>query len=52
MIVHSNVEVDDLEQSVEHAVSVGAVLADYQPQEHVRVCFDPVGHPFCFYLPD
>jgi hypothetical protein len=23
------------------------MLAEYQPQEHVRVLFDPAGHPFC-----
>jgi hypothetical protein len=25
-------------------------LADFQPQEDVRVLFDPVGHPFCLFL--
>jgi len=28
---------------------VGAEQAEYQPQETVRVMFDPAGHPFCLY---
>ena len=28
----------------------GATLADFQPQEDVRVCLDPAGHPFCLFL--
>ena len=30
-------------------LSVGAVLADVQPQDDVRVLFDPSGHPFCLF---
>ena len=52
MMVHLDIEVDNLDQAVAHALSTGAVLAAYQPQEHVRVCLDPAGHPFCLYLPD
>ncbi|HEX8508105.1 MAG TPA: VOC family protein [Propionibacteriaceae bacterium] len=52
MMMHLDIEVSDLEQAASHAVSVGAVLAEYQPQGHVRVCLDPAGHPFCLYLPD
>ncbi|HEX8487331.1 MAG TPA: VOC family protein [Propionibacteriaceae bacterium] len=52
MLVHLDIEVDDLERAEAHAVSVGAALADYQPQEDVRVCLDPDGHPFCLYAPD
>jgi hypothetical protein len=26
------------------------VLADYQPQDDVRVCLDPDGHPFCLWI--
>ena len=29
------------------AVELGAVLAGSQPQENVRVLFDPACHPFC-----
>ena len=35
---------------VAHAVAQGATLAGFQPQEDVRVCLDPAGHPFCLYL--
>jgi len=50
MQVHLDVEVDDLEAAGAHAVAAGAVLAEYQPQEHVRVYLDPAGHPFCLWL--
>ena len=36
--------------SVEDAVALGATLAEFQPQEDVRVLLDPAGHPFCLYL--
>ena len=29
---------------------IGAVLPDFQPQEHVRVLLDPAGHPFCLWM--
>jgi hypothetical protein len=32
-----------------HAVAVGAVLAEFQPQQKVRVYLDPDGHPFCLW---
>ncbi|MCW2812288.1 MAG: glyoxalase [Friedmanniella sp.] len=51
MMVHLDIEVDDLEGAVVHAERVGATVADYQPQDDVRVCLDPVGHPFCLFLP-
>ena len=47
---HVGSKVDDLEASVAHAVAQGATLAGFQPQEDVRVCLDPAGHPFCLYL--
>jgi catechol 2,3-dioxygenase-like lactoylglutathione lyase family enzyme len=50
MMMHLEVMVDDLESAVAHAVSLGATVADFQPQEDVRVCLDPVGHPFCLWL--
>jgi catechol 2,3-dioxygenase-like lactoylglutathione lyase family enzyme len=30
--------------------AAGAVLADYQPQDDVRVYLDPAGHPFCLWI--
>jgi catechol 2,3-dioxygenase-like lactoylglutathione lyase family enzyme len=50
MMVHLDIEVDDLDEAGAHAVAAGAVLADYQPQETVRVYLDPAGHPFCLFL--
>ena len=50
MAMHLEIEVDDLEEAVAHAVSVGAQVAAYQPQATVRVMLDPAGHPFCLYL--
>jgi hypothetical protein len=50
MSMHLDIEVDDLEEAVAYAVDVGAELAPYQPQEHVRVMLDPAGHPFCLYV--
>ncbi|PWK87356.1 catechol 2,3-dioxygenase-like lactoylglutathione lyase family enzyme [Lentzea atacamensis] len=47
---HLDVEVDDLDEAVRHAVACGAVPAGVQPQEDVRVLFDPDGHPFCLFL--
>ena len=29
---------------------LGATLAEFQPQDEVRVLFDPAGHPFCLYV--
>ena len=49
MSLHLDIEVDDLEEAVAHAVEVGAEQADYQPQDNVRVMLDPAGHPFCLY---
>lgn len=51
MMTHLDIGVDDLDAAVAHAVAAGAVVADYQPQDGVRVCFDPAGHPFCLFLP-
>jgi catechol 2,3-dioxygenase-like lactoylglutathione lyase family enzyme len=50
MMMHLEIAVDDLEAGVAHAVAQGATLADFQPQEDVRVCLDPAGHPFCLYV--
>jgi catechol 2,3-dioxygenase-like lactoylglutathione lyase family enzyme len=50
MMMHLEIKVDDLPGAVAHAVSAGATLPDFQPQDDVRVCLDPAGHPFCLYL--
>jgi catechol 2,3-dioxygenase-like lactoylglutathione lyase family enzyme len=50
MMLHLDIEVDDLAAAGAHAESVGAVLADFQPQDDVRVYLDPAGHPFCLWV--
>ena len=50
MMAHLDFEVDDLGAAVAGAVAAGARVAEFQPQENVRVMLDPVGHPFCLYL--
>ena len=46
-MMHLDIEVDDLDAAVADAVSLGARVAEFQPQGNVRVLFDPAGHPFC-----
>jgi len=50
MMGHLEILVDDLEAGCAHARECGATMAEYQPQEGVRVHFDPDGHPFCLYV--
>jgi catechol 2,3-dioxygenase-like lactoylglutathione lyase family enzyme len=50
MMSHLDIEVDDLEKAGAYAVAAGATLAEFQPQEHVRVYLDPAGHPFCLWV--
>jgi hypothetical protein len=49
MMMHLEIRVDDLVAGVAHAVAVGATLPEHQPQDDVRVCLDPAGHPFCLF---
>jgi catechol 2,3-dioxygenase-like lactoylglutathione lyase family enzyme len=49
MMMHLDIEVEDLPAAVEHAIELGATVADFQPQDNVRVMLDPAGHPFCLY---
>jgi predicted enzyme related to lactoylglutathione lyase len=51
MMTHLDIEVDDLDVAGAHAIAAGAVLAQYQPQDDVRVYLDPAGHPFCLWIP-
>ena len=50
MMMHLDIGVADLDAGVEWALAAGAVLAEHQPQEGVRVILDPAGHPFCLFL--
>lgn len=47
-LVHLDIAVDELVDSVVAAEALGAVLAEVQPQPALfRVLLDPAGHPFC-----
>jgi len=50
MMLHLEIGVRDLAAATDHALACGAELADFQPQDDVRVCLDPAGHPFCLWL--
>ena len=47
--VHLDLPVADLDAAHRRAVDAGAITADHQPQEGVRVMIDPAGHPFCLF---
>jgi catechol-2,3-dioxygenase len=49
-MMHLDIAVDDLAAAVADAIALGATLAEFQPQDDVRVLLDPAGHPFCLYL--
>lgn len=49
MMVHLDIAVENLDDGVAWAREAGAVLAEHQPQQHVRVMLDPDGHPFCLF---
>lgn len=50
MMIHLDFGVDDLDEGIAWATSVGAVEAEFQPQTDVRVMLDPAGHPFCLFV--
>jgi catechol 2,3-dioxygenase-like lactoylglutathione lyase family enzyme len=50
MMVHLDIEVDDLDAAGAYVLAAGAVLAEFQPQQDVRVYYDPAGHPFCLWI--
>lgn len=47
---HLDIAAADLDAAAQWALDHGATLADEQPNDDVRVCLDPDGHPFCFFL--
>ncbi|KIZ16573.1 glyoxalase [Streptomyces natalensis ATCC 27448] len=49
-MLHLDIRVDDLDEAGAYAVALGATLAEVQPQDDVRVFFDPAGHLFCLFL--
>ncbi|PMR62827.1 glyoxalase [Verrucosispora sp. ts21] len=50
MSMHLEIGVEDLDAALAHALACGATMAEFQPQDDVRVCLDPDGHPFCLWL--
>lgn len=46
-MLHIDVVVDKLDESVQFAIECGAKLADTQFFKTSRTMFDPAGHPFC-----
>ncbi|MFD3445237.1 VOC family protein [Microbacteriaceae bacterium 4G12] len=50
MSMHLDIQVHDLDEASAHAVAAGATVAEFQPQDDVRVHLDPAGHPFCLFL--
>jgi catechol 2,3-dioxygenase-like lactoylglutathione lyase family enzyme len=50
MMMHLDIEVDDLDAAGEQAIAAGATLAEFQPQDDTRVFLDPAGHPFCLWM--
>ncbi len=46
-MMHLDIQVEDLDAAVADAVALGARVAEFQPQDNVRVLLDPAGHPFC-----
>ncbi|MGI9644002.1 MAG: VOC family protein [Ilumatobacteraceae bacterium] len=49
MMMHLDIEVDDLDAGLELALDAGAVIAEHQPHEGMWVLLDPDGHPFCLF---
>jgi len=49
-MMHFDFQVADLEAAAAEALRLGATVAEFQPQENVRVMLDPAGHPFCMCL--
>ena len=47
---HLDIAVSDLDAAEAWAISMGAELTAFQPQDDVRVMLDPAGHPFCLFL--
>ena len=49
MMMHLDIATDALDTAVAYAIKCGARLAEFQPQDDVRVMLDPDGHPFCLF---
>jgi catechol 2,3-dioxygenase-like lactoylglutathione lyase family enzyme len=51
MMMHLDIVVEDLSDAVVIAERLGASLAEWQPNDDVRVMIDPAGHLFCLFEP-
>ncbi len=49
MMIHLDIATEDLTAALSWAIECGANVAEWQPQEDVRVMIDPAGHPFCLF---
>jgi len=53
-MLHFEIQVNDLDAAIRHAVSAGASVATHQPEDRapdrIRVMLDPAGHPFCLFI--
>jgi len=45
-MLHLDFYSNNVNESIEHALSLGAVLANYQSTDNWKVLLDPAGHPF------
>ena len=54
MMMHIDVEVDDLEAAVATVIRTGGREAEWQPPNRnparIRIMLDPAGHPLCLFL--
>ena len=53
-MLHFEVQVDDLEESVAKAIGAGGTEAPWQPPDRdrsrIRIILDPAGHPLCLFV--
>ncbi|MGH9118943.1 MAG: VOC family protein [Acidimicrobiales bacterium] len=49
-MLHFEIQVDDLDAAVAHAVASGPGWPSTSPNRGCGVMLDPAGHPFCLYL--
>jgi hypothetical protein len=54
MMMHLDIEVDDLEAAVARAIEAGGTEAPWQPPnrnpDRIRIVLDPAGHPVCLFV--
>ena len=54
MMMHLDIEVDDIEAAVAAAVDLGGSEPSWQPPNRdparLRIMLDPAGHPFCLFV--